>query len=166
MIADCESDISHYLRYQNLSKGNPYVDCQIITPIRMAEELVQAYGALYEPQQAFRSISKDMAVMLLYPNGIYENLLRGKLDAAGFSYAFPCGTHAASEDYICFLLSMIDFAESDYDYRNLEKLITNPVCKLPGKYRSYRKVLREGIGWGKDRYLFFVQKMREQNMGK
>ena len=343
VITDCESDISHYLRYQNLSKGDSYADYLIITPIRMAEELVQAYEALYEPQQAFRSISKDMAVMLLhgivhrtkfrsipesskgrntsaeilrvldeirmnhptgafeegdsvrasemsslikeyettltakqyldvpmlfqravyclkelertppgknaicfllpwvsrqigvvddidltsleqdflsglekcagktfenltipakentnraeyhffrsygaageadhvidevrrkglsfgevmllYPNGIYENLLRGKLDAAGFSYAFPRGTHAASEDYICFLLSMIDFAENDYDYRKLEKLITNPVCKLTGKYRSYRKVLREGIGWGKDRYLFFVQRMREQ----
>ncbi len=44
VIADCESDINHYLRYQNLSKGNPYVDCQIITPIRWRRSWCRRMG--------------------------------------------------------------------------------------------------------------------------
>ncbi len=98
------------------------------------------------------------SVTLVYADAQYENMLRARLDLEGISYTFPRGYHAGTENYVRFMLDVIDFVNEDYAYESLEKLISNPVMTLKGAARSYRKVLDEGIGWGRERYLQFLDR--------
>lgn len=95
-------------------------------------------------------------VLIIYASEAYENMLRGELDANGISFAFPQGYHAASEDYITFMLDLIFFVNDDYSYESLGRVVYNPLFNITGRKRSYRSILREGIGWGRKRYEEFI----------
>ena len=126
----------------------------------------ESYGAANEVRYVAEKIENSKAsfgdVVIIYASDIYENLVRSEFDDRGIDYSFPKGTHASSEDYITLMLDMIAFVREDYSYEVLDKVIQNPIFNLKGAARSYRKILREGIGWGKTRYVDFIKRFNER----
>ncbi len=102
-------------------------------------------------------------VLVIYSSDAYENILRGEFENEGIAYTFAKGYHASSEDYISFMLDLISFVDEDYSYAELEKVISNPIMTLEGVKRSYRKILDEGIGWGRKRYIDFINDYHKRN---
>lgn len=126
----------------------------------------ESYGAANEVRYVAEKIENNNIhfgdMIIIYASDIYENLIRAEFESRGISYSFPKGTHAASENYIALMLDMIAFVREDYSYETLDKVIKNPIFSLKGAGRSYRKILREGIGWGKARYVDFVKRFNER----
>lgn len=128
----------------------------------------ESYGAANEVSYvADKIVEKKLSlgdVIIIYASDIYENLIRAEFEKRGISYAFPKGTHARTEDYVSLILDMIGFAREDYSYQALEKVIRNPIFNLKGAGSSYRTVLREGIGWGRDRYREFIARFKKDHL--
>lgn len=95
----------------------------------------------------------DVAIM--YPSAIYEGYLSSQCGNKGIKYAFTRGISALNTDIIQFLVSMIDFAESDYSYELIEDLVKNSIFRLSGARKSFRSINDYGICWKIDRYESF-----------
>jgi ATP-dependent helicase/DNAse subunit B len=126
----------------------------------------ESYGAANEVRYVAEKIENNKKsfgdVIVIYASDVYENLLRAEFESRGIKYTFPNGIHASSENYIALMLDMIAFVKEDYSYEALDKVIKNPIFNLKGAARSYRKILQEGIGWGKSRYVDFIKRFNER----
>ncbi|MCR5025464.1 MAG: PD-(D/E)XK nuclease family protein [Lachnospiraceae bacterium] len=122
----------------------------------------KAYGSLNEISHIAGYITENRLqfgnTAIIYGSPSYENVIRAVLDRNGIPYTFPRGSHAATTDYISLYIDILDFAAEDFSYKELHKVINNPVFKLTGSKKLYRKVLREGIGWGYERYSDFIKR--------
>ncbi len=123
----------------------------------------RAYGIEAEVRYVADRIKEEKLlygdVFIMYASPSYENMIRGVFEEAGISYSFPAGTHATSEDFVCFMQDLIDFVKNDYSYEALDAVVSNPIAKTIGENRkkSYRKILDAGIGWKRERYEDYVK---------
>ncbi len=125
----------------------------------------EGYGAANEVRFVADRITDDRIpageCLVVYAGTEYENTIKAIFEARGISYSFPGGMHAASTDYVAFMLGLIRFVQDDYSYRSLEPVVENPLFNLKGAARSYRKILDHGIGWGRSRYRDFISSYEE-----
>ncbi len=137
------------------------LEADIITPGDKAriDNYFKAFGSTNEIDEVVNVI-KDRKFMfgdvaLVYAGDEYENIIRGKLENAGIPYCFSKGFHASSDPHVSFMRELIAFAVDDYSYETLRRAVHNPAFKLHAAARSYREILKRGIGWGKERYKEF-----------
>ena len=128
-------------------------DCEI--------SFFRSYGEANEVKKVLDEIIDNNIpfgdVAIMYPSAIYEGHLSSQCGSRGIKYAFTKGIPALNTDIIQFLISMIDFAESDYSYELIEDLIKNSIFRLSGVRKSFRTINDYGIGWKIDRYESFFK---------
>lgn len=121
----------------------------------------KAYGIYNETQQVLDILSKNKIpfgdTVIIYPNTSYERVLMGKLSEAGIPFSFPKGFAAASTEFVGLLMDFLDFAAADFAYKNLYSILANPVLRIKKAKAAYRAFLKEGIGYGYQRYMDFFQ---------
>ena len=101
-------------------------------------------------------------IALIYAGDNYENIIRSQFECAQIPYTFSTGFHAMSDPHVAMMLSILKFAENDFSYETLRDVVHSGAFALPGAIRNYRNLLREGIGWGKDRYDDFYDRFEER----
>jgi RecB family exonuclease len=120
------------------------------------DNFFRSFGSTNEIGEVVRLIKEKQFmfgdVALVYAGDEYENIIRAKFENAGISYCFSKGFHASSDPHISFMRELIAFAADDYSYETLRRAVHNPALKLHAAARSYREILKRGIGWGKERY--------------
>ena len=61
---------------------------------------------------------------IIYTSDIYENLIRGSLDANRIDYSIA-NCHAKSTNIVTFMLDIINYIQNDYKYELLENILKN-----------------------------------------
>lgn len=122
---------------------------------------IRSYGEANEVKKVLDEIvDKNIPfgdVAIMYPSALYEGHLSSQCGSRGINYAFTKGIPALNTDIIQLLISMIDFAESDYSYELIEDIIKNSIFRLSKARRSFRSINDYGIGWKLDRYEAFFK---------
>lgn len=126
---------------------------------RRIDNFFRSFGSTNEIDEVVRTIKEKQFmfgdIALVYAGDEYENIMRAKFENAGISYCFSKDFHAASDSHVSFMRELIAFAADDYSYETLRRAVHNPAFKLHAASRSYREILKRGIGWGKERYIEF-----------
>lgn len=121
----------------------------------------KAYGIPNEVKHIKETIVSEKMpfgeVAIIYPNEAYEHFLMAEFNKEGIKFSFPRGFRAQAGDYVSFLIDLLDFASSDFEYKRLYKILQNPVIQIKKSRTAYRVFLKQGIGYGRDRYLSFFQ---------
>lgn len=128
---------------------------------------VRSYGVLGEVSHIVEDIVKKKIsygdVAIVYTSTAYEGFLRRELENNGMEYSFPAGIKALSGDFVSLILSVLDFASEDYEYKKIRDIVENPVFYLKnghGARRCYRKTISGGIGYGIKRYQDYISRYR------
>ena len=135
----------------------------------------KAYGMANEVKYIVDCIEKETLqygeVNVLYGTAEYENYIRSEFESKGIPYRFVTGSSIEKTDVIQFVLSILDWAEDDYLYEKLAFVVDNiqitfnnnkkgeEKVKRPSHY--YNKYLNKGIGWGRQRYIDCVNRVKE-----
>ncbi len=137
----------------------------------------KAYGVVNEIDFILDKIEKENIaygdVSIFYTAEVYEPFLKGAFESKGIPYGFLTGMKAQETNAVQFLLGILEWAGDDFLYEKLAPVIDNSqmtfkkiysdqkekACKSPGN--CYNKYLRKGIGWGKERYIECIARVRE-----
>ncbi|MBR1852381.1 MAG: hypothetical protein IJ794_04265, partial [Lachnospiraceae bacterium] len=131
----------------------------------------KGYGVVNEVRYVVEKILGESIcygdVALIYGAPNYENVIRSVFENERIPYYFQKGLHALTDDHVKLLYDCIQFAREDYSYKVLRKVVYNPVFHIKKKEdgkkkrykakRGYSRVLKQGIGWGRQRYLDFFE---------
>ncbi|MCR5740539.1 MAG: PD-(D/E)XK nuclease family protein [Lachnospiraceae bacterium] len=101
-------------------------------------------------------------VTVIYAGDVYENILRSEFENADIPYAFASGFHASADPHVGFMIDILRFAKEDFSYEVLRNAVHGQAFTMKGAGRSYSRILREGIGWGYDRYYAFYDRFEEK----
>lgn len=122
----------------------------------------KAYGITNEVAEVVKLI-KDQRLLfgdvaIIYPEDTYENVLKSYFEFEGVPYSFPRGFRACSTQYVQLLISMLNFAKEDFAYKSLMAICENPLVNIPNIKNSFRLILKEKIGYKRERYLEFFNR--------
>lgn len=141
--------------------NNQYVELEVHKQNNPTFDFFKAYGIANEVKQIKGTILDEKIpygdVTVIYPNEAYEHFIMSEFDEVGIKYTFPRGFRAVASDYVSFMIDLLDFAASDFEYKRLYKILQNPVLQIKKSRTAYRAFLKEGIGYGRDRYLSFFK---------
>ena len=89
---------------------------------------------------------------IVYTNNVYENLIKGTLDAFKIDYAFS-SLHAKSTNLISFMLDILDYVKRDYRYELLEEILKNKGLDAVYLKEFYKTLSFQAyiIGYGRER---------------
>ena len=127
-------------------------------------EFFRAYGVFNEVVYIADKIKNENIasgdVSILYTDAIYEKIIAGVFDEYGIKYELSDGCSAKTYEHIDILIALLDFALDDFSYESLEKVARSKGIWIKeiesGVYNVFIKCIREGIGWGIDRYRQYV----------
>lgn len=140
-----------------------------------------AYGIVNEVRYVIEDILNKKypfdKVNISYTSGEYEPFIRSGLESRGIPCHFVTGESAAKESLIQLLTAVLTFAEEDFLYSRLKDVVENPLInfskiknsEIKGEMnvqRCYQKFIREGIGWGKQRYLECIDWVKKNEKKK
>lgn len=112
-------------------------------------------------------------VNLFYAAPEYEPFLQSTFESIGIPCRFLTGRKVASGNLVQFMLAVLDFAQEDFLYEKLQRVIVNPLTTfgniadennttaLKDPIHCFNRILRKGIGWGKSRYLACVEELEK-----
>ncbi len=150
-----------FLNLFTAALGREAAELEVETNQPGSYEFYKAYGAEQEVRSLISAIGakneKYDDVAVIYPAELYENILRGEFNSAGIPFIFPEGYSAAGTEFTDLMLEFLDFVDSDFSYEALYGILENPALRIPdtrGK-KAYRGILKEGIGYGRQRYIDF-----------
>ncbi len=103
-----------------------------------------------------------------YSTPEYLNHIRGTFDLLRIPYHVKENKTTGEMNLGRFMLAVIDAAENEYSYKDLETVIKNPMITFSKQegdtvksnpVRGYYHGIREGIGWGRQRYLDYYKRI-------
>lgn len=147
----------------------------------MEYHFFRAYGIVNEIGYVIKQITEKGIpygqVNLFYTAPVYENFIKSAFDSAGIGYQFLTGEKIASSNTVRFMISILEWAKSDFLYERLHAVVENPlltfgniiekensdegVIKNPAT--CYHRFLRKGIGWDRDRYLACIKRVENNS---
>lgn len=145
----------------------------------VAYQFFAAYGAANEVRYVAKQIEEKKlaygAVNLFYTDVVYENFIKATFGKKGIPYEFLTGESIASTETIHLMVTIIDWAASDFLYKKLKEVVENPLLTFSNVWKEddkerepfvvanpvtcYNHFFRKGIGWGKERYLECVRRV-------
>ena len=158
-----ETFISLLLDYYNEKPD----DIEYTSPVKATYKFFKGFGFVNEVRHVISEISDNKLnfgdTAIIYGGGEYESVLQGQFEAAFIPYVFVSGYHASADPHVSFMLEALRFAKEDYSFEQLKQIILNPSIKIEGLfsddiYKYYSKILGNGIGWGRKRYISFLNR--------
>ena len=144
-----------------------YDECQVNN-----KQFFAGYGIFNELSYVVNTIKENQYrygdVVVYYMHSDYENYARMIFEKNHIPYSITSGIKSTTTHIVQFMLAVLDFFEEDYYYEKLEKIVLNPKLRIDKDRKEqegirlnyitgYRHATREGIGWGKDRYLEYFK---------
>ena len=104
---------------------------------------------------------------IVYTSNIYENLVRGLLDARGINYSIS-SAHASSTNLISFMVDIIDYYASDFKYELLENILKNKGLDNAYLKEFYRTLAYPDviIGFGRKRTEDYINSIDKDDHSK
>ena len=140
------------------------------TDKKLTYSFFKGFGCVNEVRFVAEKIREEKLdfgdVAVLYAGDVYENILRAEFENAHIPCIFSSGFHASADPHVGFMLDILEFIENDWSYEALRVAVHDEAFKLKAASKSYRDILREGIGWGKDRYEAFYQRFDKRRQLK
>ena len=106
---------------------------------------------------------------IYYMHEDYVNFLRMIFQRRGIPVTFSSGIRCSTTNTVQFMLAALDFFEYDFSYNDLRPIVYNPILRNAGfdeksKVKmnyvyQYRKASSSGIGWGRDRYFDYLNRL-------
>ena len=106
---------------------------------------------------------------IYYMHEDYVNFLRMIFQRRGIPITFSSGIRCSTTNTVQFMLAALDFFEQDFSYNALKQIAYNPILRNVKdgdgsniKFNSvscYRTASRGGIGWGKERYKDYLNRL-------
>ncbi len=145
-------------------------DLQMIDPVSQDKSIkynfFKGFGCFNEVRYIVSKIREENMdygdITVIYAGDAYENIIRSEFENSGIPYAFASGLHASADPHVGFMLDILRFAQEDFSYEVLRNAVHGQAFTLKGAGRSYSRILREGIGWGYDRYYAFYDRFEEK----
>ncbi len=143
-------------------------------------DIYKSYGAANEVKTVVRMIADDPDktpygdIQLFYSDRTYLNYIRAAFESARIPYYISNGYSALELNLTQLLIALIASAREDFSYKLLGNAILNPAVTFmnvtePGKdsvllnpIKAYNDVTAEGIGWGRERYLNCIERLRKR----
>ncbi len=129
----------------------------------------RAYGITGEADYVTDYIEKNNIplgeVNVYYTNSEYEGFLHAAFGSKNIPCTFTSGYSALGTDYISFMCDILKWAENDFLYSALKKVITNPKLHIEGNsspYRSYIGSASDEIVWGINAYKGYIIRKRKE----
>ena len=136
----------------------------------------KGYGMANEAEYVVRKIIEEKQplgeVSVLYTSPEYEPYLRGVFGSRGLPYRLVSSYSAVENSYVAVMLATLEFVENGYVYEDLKRIIRMPRLwavyeeqekkKYTGLAYAYYKSIREGIAWGRERYVEYVARRRQE----
>lgn len=143
----------------------------------------KAYGMANEVQYIIDHIKNENLaygdVNIMYTDKEYEAYIQSAFESINIPYRFVTGKGIVQTDVVQFILGLLEWAQDDYLYEKLAVVVENSQvtlekeCKDEEKKKKinsaayyYNSYLRKGIGWGKDRYLDCVLRVKSDEDSK
>ncbi len=142
-------------------------------------DIYKSYGAANEVKTVVREIAEDSEkrpygdIQLFYSDRSYLNYIRAAFESARIPYYISNG-YSAQELYLTqLLIALIASAREDFSYKLLGNAMINPAVTfmnvaesekdqvLLNPIKAYNDVAAEGIGWGRERYLNCIERLRK-----
>lgn len=139
-------------------------------------EFFSAYGIVNEIDYVIERIVKERIpfgnVNLSYTEDGYETFIEGALESKGIPYSYLTGKKATDSDVVQFVLSILEWAKDDFLYEKLSFVVDNPLMTFgnivdkenevtkTNPVTCYNHYLPKGIGWGKERYIDCVNRVK------
>ena len=167
-------DKLNYLEEQLL---NMYAEKVEIIDYQFKQEQVnwsffRSYGTFNEVDHVISEIIDNKIpfgkVNLIYTSAEYESLISGICAQKNIPVNFISGRSASGLEYIRLIRSILAWADGNYAYQLLKPVFFNRLVSIDGidadgnKYkintvREFLKGIDEGIGWGLERYVNFIE---------
>ena len=130
--------------------------------------LYNCYGIYNEIMNVLKIIEEEKLntadCTILVPNNDYENLLIAEFDSNKIPYSYS-SYHLRCSDVITFLIDVMDYLESDYQFSYLEKVINNPTLNdalVSEFYQTFSERIDQ-VGFGKERTNKFNDALKLKN---
>lgn len=127
----------------------------------ITKKFYKSYGQSNEIQQVINDISKEELlygdVNIMYSSPEYENIIRYSLYERKIPFTFVTDYSLRDNAYISLLLAIFRWAGNNFNYVDFKEVANSMLIRKGG---DYNRVANVNVGWGIDRYLEFVDKMR------
>lgn len=137
----------------------------------------RSYGTFNEVDYVISEIIDNKIpfgkVNLMYTSAEYESLISGICAQKNIPVNFISGRSASGLEYIRLIRSILAWADGNYAYQLLKPVFFNRLVGINGidtdgnehkinVVREFLKGINEGIGWGLDRYVKFIEDYNTQ----
>lgn len=176
----------------NLEKKLTYIEKEFIKKIKKDIQIIDTtsdyeedfefmsvYGEFNEIYAALDDIkTKELALSdceIVITNSMYEPIVRTALSKNNVPYAYTSNYNIYNHPYIAFIKDVINWSNNNFSYKDFKKIIENPCINQNKEYMIkekdgkiskqylYNLGVDAGIGYSKQRYLEFINRLEDQD---